>query len=95
MQPQPYQQQQNQQSTLKLNQPHASETPDLAQVLRGEKGTFEAIYNGQSFIVQCDPQGNVFSLVPNGHKNVWIITRRETLSQVEFDEIQRSRAANA
>jgi hypothetical protein len=80
-------------SPFKMGQPFVSEGLDLVQVLKDERGTFEVNYNGNCFIVTCEPEHSISSFIPNGIKNIWLITRKEVLP-VDSEEEHRRGAAS-
>lgn len=84
----------------RAGQVYISTSPDLAKILKNEEGTFEAVHNGVSFLVSCQEGHSIASLVPNGTKNVWLITRQEVQAAEEPNsseggERQRARSAGA
>jgi hypothetical protein len=46
---------------------------DLAQVLEGNEGTYEASFNGVLFRVNCQAGHSIKSIIPIGLRNEWVI----------------------
>lgn len=74
---------------------YVSHSQDLAKILKGEEGTFEAVFNGQSFLVNCQPGHSIESLIPNGTKNVWLITRQDQTAIQDSTDESSSASARA
>jgi hypothetical protein len=53
--------------------PVVTQNLDLAQVLEGNEGTYEASFNGVLFRVSCQAGHSIKSIIPIGQRHEWII----------------------
>ncbi len=83
---------QNQQSWYRVNEARATETPDLAQALRGEQGRFKvSVAHAQVFLVECAPGHSIKSLIPIGYQPTVVIERQpEGNATEQFEQQQTS-----
>lgn len=81
-------------SQYKPGRTYINHSPSLKQALKDQEGTFEVAFNGQSFLVTCQEGHSIEDVIPNGTKNVWLITRQQEGQIVETEE-DRARARSA
>jgi hypothetical protein len=53
--------------------PVVTQNLDLAQVLEGNEGTYEASFNGVLFRVNCQAGHSIKSIIPIGQRYEWVI----------------------
>lgn len=88
--------QQQQHTEYKAGRTYIHHQPNLGKILKDQEGTFEVVSNGQSFLVSCEPGHSIVDFVPNGTRNVWLVTKQESqLTEESEDNNKHSRAAGA
>jgi hypothetical protein len=65
--------------------PVVTQNLDLAQVLEGNEGTYEASFNGVLFRVTCQAGHSIKSIIPVGQRHEWVIRQVPDLEEMTVE----------
>lgn len=72
-------------SQQQLQAPVVTQNLDLAQVLEGNEGTYEANFNGVLFRVICQSGHSIKSMIPIGQRNEWVIRQVPEVEELSME----------